>query len=398
MPLTDTQLRNLKPKPSQYRKSDGGGLYIEVAPGGSKLWRLAYRFDGKQKVLVLGSYPETPLARAREKRLAAKGLLQDGIDPGAKAKADREERRALAEDTFSALAQELLERSEREGRAAITISKKRWLLNMAEADIGKRPITEITAKEILTPLKRLEEKGHYESAIRMRAVIGQVFRHAIRTGRAENDPTFGLRGAIITPKVTHRPAIIEREPFLKLVQHVWTYQGSAETQAALKLMVLLYPRPGELRLSYWKEFDLEKRTWTIPETRAKMRRQHIKPLSAPAISVLKDLQKLNNRSLLVFPSNQSPGKSISEVTMNHALRRMGYGQDEHTPHGFRASASSLLNESGLWNSDAIEAELGHLSADEVRRAYSRSRYWEERVKMAEWWAGEVAGSLSSSAE
>ncbi len=394
MPLTDTQLRNLKPDASAYRKSDGGGLYIEVTPGGSKLWRLAYRFDGKQKVLVLGSYPETPLARAREKRLAAKGLLQDGVDPGAKAKADREERRALAEDTFSAIAEELLARGVREGRAEITISKKRWLLNMAEADIGKRPIREISAKDILEPLRRLEKKGHYESAVRMRAVVGQVFRYAIATGRAENDPTFGLRGAIITPKVTHRPAIIEREPFLKLVQHVWTYQGEPETQAALKLMVLLYPRPGELRLSYWKEFDLEKRTWTIPATRAKMRRQHIKPLSEAAISVLKDLQKLNNRSLLVFPSNQSPGRSISEVTMNHALRRMGYGKDEHVPHGFRASASSLLNESGLWNSDAIEAELGHLSADEVRRAYSRSRYWPDRVRMADWWAEFVSGAFA----
>lgn len=382
----------MKPKATAYRKSDGGGMYIEVTPGGSKLWRLAYRFDGKQRTLVLGSYPETPLARAREKRLAAKGLLQDGIDPGAKAKADREERRALAEDTFSAIAEELLARGEREGRAEITISKKRWLLSMAEADIGKRRITEITAKDILEPLKRVEKSGRYESAGRLRTFIGQVFRYAIATGRAENDPTFGLRGAITTPKVTHRPAIIEREPFLKLVQHVWTYQGSAETQAALKLMVLLYPRPGELRLSYWKEFDLEKRTWTIPETRAKMRRQHIKPLSEAAISVLKDLQNLNNRSLLVFPSNQSPGKSISEVTMNHALRRMGYGKDEHVPHGFRASASSLLNESGLWNSDAIEAELGHLTADEVRRAYSRSRYWEERVRMADWWAEFVSGA------
>lgn len=391
MPLTDTQLRNLKAETRTYRRADGGGLFIEVAAGGSKLWRLAYRFDGKQKLLALGSYPETSLARAREKRQGAKGLLQDGVDPGAKAKSDKEERRALAEDTFSALAQELLARGEREGRAAITLSKKRWLLGMAEADLGKRPIRDITAAEILQPLRRLEDKGHYESAVRMRAVIGQVFRFAIAVGRAENDPTFGLRGAIITPKVSHRAAVTEREPFLALVSHVWSYQGSAETQAALKLMVLLYPRPGELRLACWKEFDLEKRTWTIPETRAKMRRQHVKPLPAIAVAILKDLQAVNNNSLLAFPSQQAPGKPISENTMNLALRRMGYSQEEHTSHGFRASASSLLNESGKWSADAIEAELGHVGGDQVRKAYHRARYWDERVRMGEWWSDFVRG-------
>ncbi len=349
-----------------------------MAPGGSKLWRLAYRFDGKQKLIALGSYPETSLARAREKRQEAKGLLQDGIDPGAKAKADREERRARAEDTFSAIANELLERAE------ITILKKRWLLSMAESDLGHRLIREITAPDILKPLRRLEKKGHHESAVRMRAVIGQVFRYAIATGRADTDPTFGLRGAIMPPKVSHRAAITEKAAFQELARHVWSYKGEVETQAALKLMVLLYPRPGELRLPYWKEFDLEKRTWTIPETRAKMRRQHVKPLPDLAVSILRDLQALNNRSLLVFPSHQSPGKPISEVTMNRALQRMGYSHNEHTPHGFRASASSLLNESGKWQADAIEAELGHLGTDEVRKAYHRARYWDERVKMAEW--------------
>lgn len=221
MPLTDTQLRNLKPEARAYRRSDGGGLFVEVGTGGSKLWRLAYRFDGKQKLLALGSYPETSLSRAREKRQEAKGLLQDGIDPGAKAKADKEERRAMAEDTFSAIAEELLARGEREGRAAITLSKKRWLLKMAAADIGTRPIREITAAEILKPLRRLEDKGHFESAVRMRAVVGQVFRYAIATDRADNDPTFGLRGAIITPTVSHRAAITEKDAFLKLVRHVW---------------------------------------------------------------------------------------------------------------------------------------------------------------------------------
>ncbi|MBA3068735.1 MAG: DUF4102 domain-containing protein [Hyphomonas sp.] len=386
MPLTDTQIRNLKTEARAYRISDGGGLFVEASPSGTKFWRLAYRFDGKQKLLALGTYPETSLARAREKRQEAKGLLQNGIDPSAKAKADKEERRALAEDTFLALAEELLARGEREGRAAITLSKKRWLIGLAAADLGARPIREITAAEILKPLRRLEAKGHYESAIRMRAVVGQVFRYAIATARAENDPTFGLRGAVTTPKVNHRAAITERDAFHELVRHVWAYDGAPETQAALKLMVLLYPRPGELRLAWWKEFDLEKRTWTIPETRAKMRRQHVKPLSAAAVAILKDLQALNSKRLLVFPSHQSPGKPISENTLNLALRRMGYTREELTSHGFRASASSLLNESGKWHTDAIEAELGHVGGDQVRKAYHRARYWDERVRMADWWA------------
>jgi integrase len=394
MPLTDTQLRNLKPEARKYRKSDGGGLFIEVVTGGSKLWRLAYRFDGKQKLLALGTYPETSLARAREKRQEAKGHLQDGVDPGAKAKADREERRALVEDTFSALAQKLLTRGEREGLAAVTLSKKRWLLSLAEADLGKRPIREITAAEILKPLRRLEDKGHYESAVRLRAVVGQVFRYAIATGRAENDPTFGLRGAIITPKVTHRAAITEKAAFLELVRHVWAYDGVAETRAALKLIALLYTRPGELRLACWKEFDLEKRTWTIPETRTKMRRTHIKPLSGMALAILKDLQTLDTNNPMVFPSRQSPGKPISENTLNLALRRMGFTKERHSSHGFRASASSLLNECGKWHADAIEAELDHVGADQVRKAYHRERYWEERVRMAEWWADLIEEAIN----
>ena len=226
----------------------------------------------------------------------------------------------------------------------------------------------------------------------MRAVIGQVFRYAIATGRADTDPTCGLRGAIMTPKVRHRAAIIEKAAFRELVRHVWSYQGEAETQAALKLMVLL-PRPCELRLACWKEFDLEKRTWTIPETRTQMRSQHVKPLSALAVSILKDLQALTNLSLLVFPSHQSPGKPISELTVNRALQRMGYSQKEHTPHGFRASASSLLNESGKWHADAIEAELGHLRTDEVCKAYHRAQYWGERLKMAEWWSKQISDQV-----
>ncbi len=389
MPLTDLKLRQLKPGAAVFRESDGGGLFIEVRPSGSRLWRLAYRFGGKQKLLALGSYPETSLARVRQRRLEAKTLLQDGRDPAAVAKAAAEVRRALEVDTFATIAAELLEKQEREGKAGATISKKRWLIGLAADDLGERPIRTITAAEILKPLQRVESDGNYESARRLRAVIGQVFRYAIATARADTDPTFGLRGALVTPRVTHRAAITDRKRFETLLGSVWGYEGALETMAALKLLALLYSRPGELRLARWPEFDLDKATWTIPAARTKMRREHVKPLPAAAVAILRDLHAHTGNYPFVFPSQLSPGKPISENTLNGALRRLGYLKSEHTSHGFRASASSLLNESGLWNRDAIEAELAHVGADQVRRAYHRAAYWDERVRMADWWATEI---------
>lgn len=395
MPLTDLKLRQLKPAAAPFRQSDGGGLFIEVRPGGSRLWRLAYRFGGKQKLLALGSYPETPLARARQLRQDARSQLQAGRDPAAEAKAAAAAERALTKDTFAALAEELLAKQEREGKAAATLDKKRWLIGLAAADLGDRPIRSITAAEILKPLQRAEASGTYETARRMRAVIGQVFRYAIATARADTDPTFGLRGALVTPKVSHRAAVTEQTGFAGLVRAVWGYQGAIETQAALKLLVLLYPRPGELRLASWAEFDLKRAVWTIPAERTKMRREHVKPLPQAAIDVLEGLRAHTGNYPFAFPSQLSPGKPISENTLNGALRRMDIQKSEHTSHGFRASASSLLNESGLWNRDAIEAELAHVGADQVRRAYHRAAYWDERVRMAGWWADHVLALESS---
>lgn len=220
-------------------------------------------------------------------------------------------------------------------------------------------------------------------------MIGQVFRYAIATARADNDPTFGLKGALTTPTVSHRAALVGRNDFGGLLRAIWCYQGSPVTLAALQLMSLLYSRPGELRQAEWIEFDLDGATWTIPGRRTKTRREHRKPLSAIAVSILRELQKLTGHRALVFPSMQSPLRPLSENTMNSALRRMGFDQSEATAHGFRASASSLLNESGKWHADAIEAELGHVGADAVRRAYHRAQYWDERLQMAEWWALEV---------
>jgi integrase len=394
--LTDTRIRQLKSDAKAYKVADGGGLFLLVTATGSKLWRMKYRFAGREKLLSFGAYPEMSLARAREKRQDAKSLLADGIDPMAKAQADKEAAVARNEHTFALIAAELVEKLRKESKAETTLQKKQWLLDMANRDFGDLPIRDIAPAKILETLKKVEALGNYESAKRLRSTIGQVFRYAVATARADTDPTYALRGALIAPKVSHMAAATSREDFAAIVRAVWGYDGgSPSTRAALKLMALLYTRPGELRLALWEEFDLERAIWTIPASRTKMRREHVKPLPALAVHILTDLRRETGSNYRVFPSSIARDKPISENTMNQALRRLGFEPDQHTSHGFRASASSLLNESGLWNEDAIEAELAHVGADQVRRAYHRAAYWEERVRMAEWWAGEIQKMLNA---
>lgn len=389
MPLNDKQINSLRSANKVLKVSDGGGLFIQVSPLGSKLWRMAYRFNNLQKLLSFGAYPAVSLASARQKRDAAKKLLASEIDPAFHSKQEKLARLSAGKNTFESVAKEFLKKNEREGKAGATLNKKRWLLSLALPDLGKRPIGEITASEILVPLKKVEALGNFETAKRLRAVIGQVFRFAISSALAEFDPTYGLKGALTSPKVTHRAAITNRHAFAGLLRAIWHYEGTLETRAALKLMALLYPRPGELRQAEWTEFDLDKAVWTIPAARTKMRRAHKKHLPQLAIGILRDLQRHTGNRRLAFPSTQYAERPLSENTLNAALRRLGFSNTEATSHGFRASASTLLNETGLWNADAIEAELGHAGADEVRRAYHRALYWDERLKMSEWWALEI---------
>ncbi len=393
MPLTDTAIKAIKPLERPAKYSDSGGLHLLVSTNGSKLWRLAYRFEGKQKTLALGSYPVCSLLEARRKRDTAKKHIADISDPSEQLKLQKIASQAEARNSFELIAEEMLVKSEKEGRAPATLNKNRWLLSLALPDIGKRPIDKISAFEILTSLRKVEAKGNYETARRLRAIIGQVFRYAIATARAENDPTFGLRGALINPIVVNRPAMTKPKDVADLMRAVWGYEGTPEVRAALQLMALLYPRPRELRNAHWSEFDFDAGVWSIPAKRAKMRREHRKPLPKIAIDVLREVLELTGNGLLVFPSIRSPGRPMSENTLNAALRRLGYTKDQATAHGFRATASTLLNESGKWSPDAIEVELAHVGADEVRRAYHRATYWDERVKMADWWAVKVTDSL-----
>lgn len=291
-----------------------------------------------------------------------------------------------AGNTFGGIADEYVDKLKREGRADTTIAKVEWLLGFARPALGSRPVADISAADVLTVLRRVEARGRLETARRLRSTIGSVIRYAIATARAENDPTFALRGALAAPKVSPRAAVIDPVAFGGLLRSVESFEGQPATHAALRLMALLFPRPGELRMAEWSEFDIDAATWTIPAGRAKMRREHRKPLSRQAVDILRGLRAFTGNYPLVFPSARTWRRPISNNTINAALRRLGYGKDEATAHGFRATGSTLLNESGKWSADAIERELGHIEANDIRRAYARGQYWDERVEMMQWWA------------
>ena len=385
--LTDSAIRAAKPKTNQTVKlSDGGGLQLWIQPSGSKLWNLAYRFAGRQRKLAIGSYPGVGLKEARAKREEAKKLLASGFDPSQQKRLGKLASENQKADTFEAISREVLEKKRREGKSETTVSKAEWLFDLATPALGSRPIAEITAPEVLAVLRQVETRGRLETARRLRAIIGQAFRFAVATGRALNDPTGALRGALTAPVVQHRAAIVEPVPFGALLRAIDGYDGTLEVRSALQLLALTFTRPGELRLATWKEFELDAGIWIIPANRMKMRRPHRVPLSPQAIAILKELRTLTGQYELLFPGVRSPARPLSENTLNAALRRLGYAKDDMSSHGFRAAASSLLNECGKWNADAIEAQLAHVEANAVRKAYARAEYWAERVEMMAYWA------------
>ncbi|QRG08724.1 tyrosine-type recombinase/integrase [Xanthobacter dioxanivorans] len=386
MPLTDLALRNAKPKDKPYKLFDGGGLHLLVNPNGSRIWRLAYRFAGKPKQLSFGPYPTVSLAEARQKREEAKKQLLGGEDPSAVRKLEKVAASVSSANTFAAVAEEFIERLRGRGIAEITLAKKRWLLaDLAGPSLGHRPISEISAFEVLSVLQQIERSGRRETARRLRSSIGAVFRFAIATLRAENDPTFALRDALERPQVRHISALTDPKALGGLLRAVDEYTGWPTVRSALLFTALTFARPGEVRGARWSEIDFEKAVWSIPAERMKMRRAHMVPLSRQAVAVLNEIRPLTGSSELVFPSIRSNKKLLSENAMNSALRRMGFTQDEMTSHGFRAAASSILNEKGH-SPDVIEAALGHLDSNEVRRAYNRATYWPERVVLLQVWA------------
>ena len=381
MALTDAVCRSAKPSPKRRKFSDGGGLQLWVQTSGARLWQFVYRFQGRQRQLALGRYPEVSLAEARIKKEDARRLLRTGDDPAAAAR-----RAPRPGDTFKDVAHEFIDKCRSEKLAAITIEKKEWLLEFAYPQLGHRRLCEIEPVDVLGVLKEVEKNGRYETTRRLRATIGAVFRYGVATARVKNDPTIALRGATIAPKVTHRAAIIDAEHFGRLLTAIDAFKGQPVIKAGLQLLALTFPRPGELRFAQWSEFDLAGAVWTIPAHKTKMGREHRVPLSRQALAVLDELRNLTGHRELLLPSMQNWKKPISENAFNLALRRLGFGADEMTAHGFRSTASTLLNESRKWSEDAIERQLAHIDRNGVRRAYARGTFWDERVQMMQWWA------------
>lgn len=386
MALNDTLIRNARPRDKDWKLADEKGLYLLVTKKGAKLWRLKYRHLGVERKLSLGKYPDVGLKDARRQREEARRRLAEGGDPSRDKRAAKAAAKLGIENSFDALASEYIEKVTKEGLAEATLVKARWFASLLQPGIGKLPIAEVTPHELLAALKKIEAAGHRETARRLRSFASRVFRYAVATGRASNDPAQPLRGALIAPVARHYAAITDETELGGLLRAIETYQGEPVTLAALRLAPHLFQRPGEVRQMQWAELDFESAVWTIPAARMKQRQPHTVPLSRQALGILEEIKSLTPRGRYVFPSVRSRERPMSENTINGALRRLGYSGTEMTAHGFRSTACSLLNQSGKWNPDAIERALAHREANQVRAAYHRSAYWAERVVMAQWWS------------
>lgn len=397
--LSDTKVRTLKPREKLYRVADADGLCIEISPKGSRLWRFRYRFHGKAKMISLGGYPAVSLANARIARDAARALLRAGRDPSLERQEGRLAAAESSANTFKAVGAEWLEK-QKARMAPATYSKAEWLLDLAYSHLGNIPVSSLTPPKVLACLRAIEagEKNprtgktapRHETAHRVKARIGQVCRYAIACGKAESDPTASLKGALAPVVSKPRAAITDPNSVGALLRAIDGYGGLFTTCCALRLAPLLFVRPGELRAAEWAEFDLGGAEWRIPAARMKMRDEHIVPLSTQAVEILRELHLLTGHGRLLFPSTWSARKPMSENTVNSALRRLGFDKDTMTGHGFRALASTRLNEMG-WSPDVIERQLAHAERNKVRAAYNRAQYLPERRKMMQSWSDYLDG-------
>jgi integrase len=386
MKLSDLACRKAKTQDRPLKLSDGDGLFLQVYPNGRKHWRLAYRFAGKQRSLAFGPYPEVSLLEARDKRVAARRLLRDGKDPVATGRLEEQVAAGLEETTFAAFAELYLDRLEKAGRSAPTLKKARWIVEDLAADLSPMQITDITPRDVLRVLRVVEAKGNRETARRMRGVLSAVFRLAVIEQVAVSDPSAPLKGALLPPQTKHHSAVTQPQTFGALLRVIDGYDRQLTIKLALQLLALTFPRPGELRFAEWSEVDIDNRLWIIPATRTKLRREHRVPLSDQAARRFVELRAITGRSRLCFPSLRSLDKPLSDGALNAALRAMGVDGETHVAHGFRSTASSLLNEHSTFAPDVIERALAHGDPDPIRRAYNRAQYWQERVRMMQWWA------------
>lgn len=387
MALTDTFVKQVKHtgKPAGNKYTDGGGMYLLVKAAG-KYWRMDYSHAEKRKTLALGVYPDVSLLKARQRREEARKLLADGIDPGVAKQAEKLAIAAAAVNTFEAVAREWLTKTAAERKESTHTKVTTWLEKDVIPFIGKMPISTIGPRDVLAALRHMEGRGALDSVQRVKQICGQVFRYAVATGSAERDVTQDLKGALAKPKGGHFPAITEPKQAGELMRSIFGYLGHPYTVAALKLSALVFVRPGEMRTAEWVEMDLEAAEWRIPGSKMKMENDHIVPLAKQAVEVLRSVQPLTGHGRYVFPGLRTGERPMSENTVNGALRAMGYADDVHCAHGFRAMARTILDEVLDQRVDLIEHQLAHAVKDANGRAYNRTAHLPARRVMMQTWA------------
>lgn len=384
MALTDLAIRTAKPGEKPRKLVDEKGMYILIQPTGAKLWRMNYRFDGKQKTLALGTYPETSLSQARDKRDEARKKLAQEIDPGEQRKLEKQERRTSLANTFEVVARDWMKVRGKEWSEGYAGKTRACMERHAFPSIGSKPIKDITAPELLAMLRAIEKRGTVDMAHRIQQHCGAVFRYAISTGIADADPTPSLHGALSTVKTQHYAAMTDPKDFAELLRAIDGYRGEVTTKIATLMLAYTFQRTKEIRFAEWSQIDLEGAMWRIPAEVMKMRQAHIVPLSKQVISHLEELKILTGSGRLLFPSTTNRDRPISENTVTYAIARMGF-KGQMTGHGFRSVASTILNEQG-YRHDVIERQLAHAEKNQVRAAYNRAEYLPERKKMMRDWA------------
>ena len=389
MSLSNVKIINAKPRQQSYKLADGNGLHLLVNPNGSKWWRFRYRYGGREKMLSMGTYPDTSLKLAREKVRHGREQLSKGLDPSVL----RQAAKAAQADSFEAISNEWFELGKAK-RAETTNVRDLRILEKLHVRLGKRPLSEITPPELLSALRSIEKHGTHETAHRALGLAGRIYGYALSTGKAMGNPTSGLRAALKPVVTRSRSAITDPKEVGQLMLDIDSYKGAAITRMALQLLALTFTRPGELRQAQWCEIDLENGQWIIPAERAKMRREHVVPLSNQAISILQALSEITGTGDLVFPTNRR-GKPLSENAFTYALKKIGYSGEVHHPHGFRSTASTILHELGF-PSEVIEAQLAHARSG-VSGIYNRSHLLPKRRELMQFWSDHL-DSLRHSAK
>jgi integrase len=386
-PLTDTQVKAAKPRAKTYTLADGGGMYLEVASTGSKIWRLAYRQEGgKSNRLTFGAYPEVTLLEARAKRAAARKVISDGRDPAQVKRDEKLAKTAVDAHTFEALAREWLAKTSADRAESTQRKNTSWLEKNIFPSIGAMPISKIKPRDVLVALHKIEARGAIESAHKIKQLCGQVFRFAVAAGLAEHDVTADLRDALSTVPEAHYAAITEPNQVARLLRSIYAYKGHVYATTALRLSPMVFQRPGELRSMEWAEIDLDGAEWRIPGQKMKMRNDHIVPLATQAVDLLRRLNAATGNGKYVFPSIRTDERCMSENTINAALRSMGYEKEVMTGHGFRAMARTIMDEVLGERVDLIEHQLAHQVKDVNGRAYNRTAHLPARREMMQRWA------------